>query len=91
MAMRAGEKVYECRENLAKLFSIPDPLQLVFTVNATEAINLALKGILAPGDHVIMTSMEHNAVVRPLKKLASAGVELSIVKVSERQGENNGH
>lgn len=46
MAMRAGEKVYECRENLAKLFSIPDPLQLVFTVNATEAINLALKGIL---------------------------------------------
>ncbi len=84
MAMRAGEKVYECRENLAKLFSIPDPLQLVFTVNATEAINLALKGILAPGDHVIMTSMEHNAVVRPLKKLASAGVELSIVKAGPR-------
>ncbi len=80
MAMRASEKVYECRENLARLFGISDPLQLVFTANATEAINLALKGILTPGDHVIITSMEHNAVIRPLRKLASAGVELSIVK-----------
>lgn len=80
MAIRASEKVHECRENLAGLFGVADPLRLVFTSNATEAINLALKGILFPGDHVIFTSMEHNAVIRPLNKLASAGVELSIVK-----------
>lgn len=80
MAMQASEKVYECRENLARLFGIGDPLRIAFTANATEAINLAVKGLLAAGDHVIISSMEHNAVVRPLKKLESRGVELSVVK-----------
>ena len=80
MAMRASEKVYECRENLARLFGVADPLRIVFTSNATEAINLAVKGLLAPGDHVILSGMEHNAVVRPLKKLEPAGVELSFAK-----------
>jgi len=80
MAMQASEKVYECRENLARLFGIGDPLRIAFTANATEAINLAVKGLLAAGDHVIITSMEHNAVVRPLKKLESRGVELSVVR-----------
>lgn len=80
MAMQASEKVYECRENLARLFGIGDPLRIAFTANATEAINLAVKGLLVAGDHVIITSMEHNAVVRPLKKLESRGVELSVVR-----------
>ncbi len=80
MAMRASEKILECRENLATLFGIADPLRIVFTSNATEAINLALKGLLAPGDHVLLSGMEHNAVARPLKKLEAAGVEISIVK-----------
>lgn len=80
MAMRASEIVFECRENLARLFGIADPLRIVFTSNATEAINLAVKGLLAPGDHVLLSSMEHNAVARPLKKLETVGVELSIVK-----------
>lgn len=80
MAMRAGEKIFECRENLARLFGIDDPLRVIFTLNATEAINLAIKGLLAPGDHVIISSMEHNSVVRPLNKLEATGVELSIVK-----------
>ncbi|MGS0763655.1 aminotransferase class V-fold PLP-dependent enzyme [Syntrophomonas curvata] len=80
LAMQAGEKIYECRENLARLFGIGDPLRIAFTANATEAINLAVKGLLAAGDHVLISSMEHNAVVRPLKKLESRGVELSIVK-----------
>ncbi|HWQ43343.1 MAG TPA: aminotransferase class V-fold PLP-dependent enzyme [Desulfosporosinus sp.] len=79
MALLAGEKIYECRENLAKLLGIDDPLRIIFTSNATEAINLALKGLLIPGDHVILTSMEHNAVLRPLKKLETVGVQLSIV------------
>ncbi|MCG9969323.1 aminotransferase class V-fold PLP-dependent enzyme [Pelotomaculum terephthalicicum JT] len=80
MAMKASEKIFECRENLARLFGITDPLRIVFASNATEAINLAVKGLLASGDHAIISSMEHNAVVRPLKKLETAGVELSIVK-----------
>lgn len=80
MAMQASEKIFECRQNLAKLFGISDPLHIVFTANATEAINLAVKGLLVPGDHVIISSMEHNSVVRPLKKMEALGVELSIVK-----------
>lgn len=80
MAMQASEKIFECRQNLAKLFGITDPLRIAFTSNATEAINLAVKGLLVPGDHVIISSLEHNAVVRPLKKMETAGVELSIVK-----------
>ncbi len=80
MAMRAGEKVYECRDNLARLFGVEDPLRIVFTSNATEAINLAVKGLLAPGDHVIISGMEHNSVLRPLKKLESAGVEITVVR-----------
>ncbi|TEB16959.1 putative cysteine desulfurase [Pelotomaculum sp. FP] len=80
MAIRASEKIFECRENLAKLFGITDPLRIAFTSNATEAINLAVKGLLVPGDHVVLSSMEHNAVIRPLKKLETAGVEVSIVK-----------
>ncbi|MBP7331486.1 MAG: putative cysteine desulfurase [Firmicutes bacterium ADurb.Bin373] len=89
MAMRAGEIIMECRENLARLFGIPDPLRIVFTSNGTEAINLALKGLLAPGDHVLLSGMEHNAVARPLKKLESAGVELSIVK-TDPEGKADG-
>ncbi len=80
MAMKASEKVFECRENLAMLFGIADPLRITFTANATEAINLAVKGLLVPGDHVILSSMEHNSVIRPLKKLEASGVELSIIK-----------
>lgn len=80
MAMRASEKIMECRENLARLFGIPDPLRIVFTSNGTEAVNLALKGLLAPGDHVLLSGMEHNAVARPLKKLEAGGVELSIIR-----------
>ncbi len=83
MAMQAAEKVHQCRENLARLFGIADPLRIVFTANATEAINLAVKGLLIPGDHVILSSMEHNSVVRPLKKLETLGVELSIVKADQ--------
>ena len=80
MAMKASEKVFECRENLAMLFGIADPLRITFTANATVAINLAVKGLLVPGDHVIFSSMEHNSVIRPLKKLEASGVELSIIK-----------
>ncbi len=83
MAVQAAEKIFECRENLAALFGAGNPLSFVFTANATGAINLALKGLLQPGDHVVYSSMEHNSVARPLKKLEAEGVELSLVRADE--------
>ena len=79
MAMRAAEIVYACRENLARLFRIDDPLRIAFTANATEALNLAIKGLLRPGNHVIFSSMEHNAVWRPLNAMSTRGVDLTMV------------
>jgi cysteine desulfurase family protein len=80
----AGRVIYETRETLARLFNIEDPLRIIFTKNATEALNIALFGLLKAGDHVITTSMEHNSVMRPLRFLASRGVELSVVPCSPR-------
>ncbi|MGE4284679.1 MAG: aminotransferase class V-fold PLP-dependent enzyme [Clostridia bacterium] len=88
MAMIASEKIYECRENISQLFSIPNPLCISFTSNTTESLNMGIKGILKPGDHVITTSMEHNSVLRPLKKLESLGVALSIAK-ADAEGQVN--
>jgi len=85
-ARKANQIVQETREEIAKLFSIPDARRVVFTCNATEAINLGLKGILSSGDHVVTSSVEHNAVIRPLKRLEKAGVQYSLVPCS-RQGD----
>jgi len=78
LSFGAAEMIQECRENLARLFHIANPLRICFTANATEALNLALKGLLSPGDHVICSSMEHNSVWRPLVRLQESGVEVSI-------------
>lgn len=77
MSVKVNDMVSETRELLAKLFNIADPERIVFTLNATDALNLALKGLLKPGDHVITSSMEHNSVARPLNSLAAAGVEVT--------------
>jgi cysteine desulfurase family protein len=69
----------EARMALAQLFNAPDPAGVAFTMNATQAINMALKGLLQPGDHVITTSIEHNAMWRPLKALERRGVALTAV------------
>jgi len=82
LSVEAGRIVYETREALAELFHIEDPLRIVFTLNVTEALNLALYGILRPGDHVITSSMEHNSVMRPLRALERTGVELTVVTCS---------
>ena len=58
---------------MAELFNAPDPLRVVFGPNVTEALNLALHGLLQPGDHVITSSMEHNSVMRPLRDAGEAG------------------
>ncbi len=73
--IKAGSVLLEAREALSALFNIEDSLQIAFTSNITDAINMGLKGILNPGDHVITTSMEHNSVARPLFFLESQGVK----------------
>ena len=79
LAMKASQKIAQTRSLLARFFEIKDPKRIVFTANATEAINLGLKGLLYPGDHVITSSMEHNSVVRPLRFLETQGIDLTFV------------
>ena len=69
LAMRSAEKIYECRELLADFFGLDAPERICFTCNTTYALNFALKGILRPGDHVLISELEHNAVRRPLLAL----------------------
>ena len=77
-ALAASRLVYGVRDLLATLFNASSPDRVIFTKNATEAINLVLFGFLNPGDHVVVSSMEHNAVMRPLRELEKRGVSLSI-------------
>ncbi len=66
--------VFETREQLCRLFHGPDCKNVIFTPNVTTSLNLVLKGLLKPGDHVLTSSMEHNAVMRPLVQLQGQGV-----------------
>jgi len=84
LSIEAARVLYETREALAAVFHVKDPLRIVFTLNATESINLALKGLLRPGDHVITTSMEHNSVMRPLRHLERGGLELDVIPCSHQ-------
>ena len=70
MAVEASEVVYFCRELMCSVFNAPTPSNVVFTKNTTEALNMAIKGVVKKGDHIITTSMEHNSVLRVLYKLA---------------------
>ena len=66
--------VLETRELLCELFDGPDCKNVIFTKNVTESLNIVLKGFLKPGDHILTSSMEHNAVMRPLRQLENEGV-----------------
>lgn len=79
MAIEAARVVFSARESVASLIGAPDSGRVAFTKNATEAINIGLKGILKPGDHVVTTAFEHNSVVKSLARLASIGVEVTKV------------
>ena len=84
LSLRAGIAVLNAREVICKLFHINNPMQLSFTKNATEALNISIKGIATPGCHIITTGMEHNSVMRPLRTIErDMGVELTIVKGNE--------
>jgi cysteine desulfurase family protein len=77
LSIQAGRVVFEARERVARLFGHRDPLSVVFTKNATEALNMAILGLLQPGDHAITSTMEHNSVLRPLRFLEGRGVAVS--------------
>ena len=80
LALKINRKIYNTRESLADLFQIKDPMNVIFTFNGTESLNLGIKGVLKPGDHIITTSMEHNSVLRPIKYLERFGVQSTIVQ-----------
>lgn len=77
-ALGASRMIYEARQTLCDFFGGSDPSRLVFTSNATEALNMAIQGMFLPGDHVITTQLEHNSVLRPLYAMQKKGVELTI-------------
>lgn len=78
-ALRASRTIYDTRAALAQLFGAESPERIAFTANSTEALNVAIKGVLAPGDHVITTALEHNSVLRPLYELEDRGMELTVI------------
>lgn len=82
-SLAADEMVFETREMVAALFNFPTPENVIFTLNITYGLNFALKGILRAGDHVIVSSMEHNAVMRPLGQLENQGIKFSRVACDE--------
>jgi len=87
-AIASGRILYDARETVGELFHAPDPLRLVFGKNVTEALNVALRGLLRAGDHVVTSSMEHNSMMRPLRALErqpeprSGSVQVTVVECS---------
>jgi cysteine desulfurase family protein len=80
LALEAGRAIFTVREKLAALFNAPDPSGIIFTSNATEALNIGILGLLSSGDRVAVTGMEHNSVMRPLGFLVhERGVHVSII------------
>lgn len=87
-ALMAARVIYGLREKLAALFGCQRPDHVCFTPNSTMALNIAINGLLGPGDHVISTDLEHNSVLRPLYHLERQGAELDFVS-ADRQGQIN--
>ncbi|MBN1327538.1 MAG: aminotransferase class V-fold PLP-dependent enzyme, partial [Candidatus Cloacimonetes bacterium] len=84
LAVEAGRIVFNTRQKLAALFGISNPMRVIFTANATSALNLAIQGIAREGDHFITTSMEHNSTIRPLRELQKKGlITLTIIQANK--------
>lgn len=83
ISMKISDEVYGCREKIARMFNVSDSAKVIFTSNTTSALNLAVKGTVRRGGHIILTSMEHNSVVRPVYKLSETrGVDYSIANAN---------
>lgn len=81
MAMAARQEIETTRRLAARFFGVPEFKRIVFTLNCTDAINLGLKGLLKPGDHVITDAIGHNSLSRPLHKLENRGI-ISVTRIS---------
>lgn len=84
-SLAAARIVYETRSALARFFGVSDSSRLIFTHSATESLNIAVSGLLKPGDHVVSTTVEHNALLRPLHLMRGRGVEVTFVQAN-REG-----
>jgi cysteine desulfurase/selenocysteine lyase len=82
LSIAAGRVLDDAREAVAALLGAPDPLRVAFGPNATWALNVAIHGLLRPGDRVVTSSLEHNSVMRPLRALERRGVEVVVVPAS---------
>lgn len=83
VSLEASRLLFAAREAVAGLFGVVDSSRIIFTHNASEALNLGLRGFLKPGDHVITTSMEHNSMIRPLVLLQQNGIEVTTVAAGQ--------
>ncbi len=83
-ALDAARTIYGAREKIAGFFGVKNPKQVVFTSNSTESLNIAIHGLIKPGDHVISSVMEHNSVLRPLYEREEAGAELTLIECDEK-------
>ena len=83
-SLSASRVIYNTREALARFFGAESPKQIVFTNNSTESLNIAIKGLLEPGDHVITTMLEHNSVLRPIYEMQEKGVSVTIIKSNQK-------
>lgn len=80
LALKLGREIYNTRDLIAEFFNIDNPMNISFTFNCTEALNIGIKGVVNRGDHIVTTSMEHNSVLRPTVSLEAMGVEHTIVQ-----------
>lgn len=84
VSLDASRVVYRAREAISGMFNVGNPSRVVFTNNATESINIAVQGLLRPGDHCITTAIEHNSVLRPLYLMEERGVQLTIIPADKK-------
>ena len=81
MSIAGAEEIYRCRSAAADMFHAPGPECVIFTLNCTHAMNMVLKGLLRPGDHVVTSCLEHNAVMRPLHALAANDITFTAAQI----------
>lgn len=81
LAMKASQLMFDSRNTIMRLFKARDENSVIFTNSCTHACNMVLKGILKPGDHVVVSCLEHNAVMRPIEKLSRSGVTYTAARV----------
>lgn len=83
VSLDAARMIYGVREKLCRLFNAEDPTRIAFASGGTESLNIAIKGIAGPGDHLITTAAEHNSVLRPSYEMQAAGAELTVVSCDD--------